>query len=72
MKTYIERALEEIKRIARDKRLLLSCDLYYNDLADEGEQFVVKLYSAGHFDRHFRTNHIRKSLRQALEFVKWL
>lgn len=72
MKTYTERTLEEIKKITRDKRLILSCDIYYNDLVDEGEQFVVKLYSAGHFDRHFRTNHIRKSLKQALKYVKGL
>lgn len=72
MKTYTERTLEEIKKITRDKRLILSCDIYYNDLADEGEQFVVKLYSAGHFDRHFRTNHIRTSLKQALKYVKGL
>ena len=57
----------------RDKRIFVSTDIYYNDLAvEKGEEFVVRVYANNGLNRHFRTNHIRKSLKQALEFVKGL
>ena len=73
MKTYIERTLVNIRETLRDKRIFVSTDIYYDDLAIErGEEFVVRVYAGNDLDRHFRTNHIRKSLKQALEFVKGL
>lgn len=74
MKTYIERTLEKIRGISEQKNLWLSCDIYFNNLAvDRGEQFVVKLHSSiTNINEHFRSNHIRKSLKAAYEFVKYL
>ena len=72
MKNYIERTLEQIQEIGASKGLVLSCDIYYDNLrVDRGEQFVVRISDAKRV-RHFRTNHIRKSLKAALEFVKGL
>lgn len=72
MKTYIERTLEEIRKIGHEKRVVLSCDIYYDDLrVSRGEQFVVRLRDIN-LDKHFRSNHIRKSLKQALKYVKGL
>lgn len=72
MKTHIERTLERIKQISDEKFLWLSCDIYYNDLAvDRGEQFVVKVHSGiTDINLHFRSNHIRKSLKMAVKAVK--
>lgn len=73
MRTYIERSLKKIKEIGLEKRLVLSCDIYYDDLAESrGEQYVVKIHDSFGLDAHFRTNHIRKSVRLALDFVKRL
>lgn len=70
MKTFIERKLEQIRDISLDKCLSVSCDIYYDDLGvSRKEQYVVKLHDL-HFAEHFRSNHIRKSLRRALKFVK--
>ena len=71
MKTHIERRLEQIRDIGEQNNLWLSCDIYYDDLAvNREEQFVVKVHSKiTHINEHFRSNHIRKSLRMA---VKWL
>ena len=72
MKTFIERKLEVIRKIGYMRGLTLSCDIYYNDLAvDKGEQFVVRLRSANIIKKvHFRSNHIRKSLKMALKWLK--
>lgn len=74
MKTYIERTLERIMQISYEKCLWLSTDIYYNDLAVERkEQFVVKVHSGiTDINQHFRSNHIRKSLKMALDYVKGL
>lgn len=65
MKTYIERKLVEMRR----RRPHLSVDIYYDNLREHrGEQFVVRLHDIS-IDEHFRSNHIRKSLKMAL---KWL
>lgn len=66
MRTYIERLLKKIKEIGLEKRLVLSVDIYYDDLK---EQFVVKLHDP-HLNEHFRSNHIRKSLKMALKWLK--
>jgi len=66
MRTYIERSLKKIKEIGLEKRLVLSVDIYYDDLK---ERFVVKLHDPYGLNEHFRSNHIRKSLKMAL---KWL
>jgi hypothetical protein len=66
MRTYIERSLKKIKEIGIEKRLVLSVDIYYDDLK---ERFVVKLHDPYGLNEHFRSNHIRKSLKMAL---KWL
>lgn len=72
MKTYIERKLEQIRTIGHEKRVMLSCDIYYDDLGvSRGEGFVVRLHDIG-LDEHFRSNHIRKSLKMALKYVKSL
>lgn len=72
MKTYIERTLVQIREIGERKGYLLSCDIYYNNFGGESKPFVVKIHDAFGLNEHFRTNHIRKSLRQALQFVKGL
>lgn len=70
MKTYIERKLEQIHKIGHEKRVVLSCDIYYDDLgAHRGEQFVVRLHDVS-IDEHFRSNHIRKSLKMAMKWLK--
>lgn len=70
MKTYIERKLEQIRKIGHEKRAVLSCDIYYDDLREHrGEQFVVRLHDIS-IDEHFRSNHIRKSLKMALKWLK--
>lgn len=72
MKTYIERKLEQIRRIGLEKRFLLSCDIYYNEYGErKNEQFVVRLHDVK-LDEHFRSNHIRKSLKMALKWLKTL
>lgn len=71
MKTRIERRLEKIQEIAYEKRLVLSCDIYYDSLGvHRGEQFVVKLH--GGVKQHFRSDHILKSLNQAIEYLESL
>lgn len=71
MNTYIERKLKRIKMIGLMRGYVLSCDIYYNDLADPSEQFVVKLRSGGkRINEHFRSNHIRKSLRMAEQWLR--
>ena len=74
MKTFTERRLEQIRKIAHEKNYDLSCDIYYDDLReDRGQQFVVKLRNNNSNQiRHFRTNHIYKSLNAALDYVKGL
>lgn len=73
MKTMIERMLTQIREIGYSKGQLLSCDIYYNDLAVErGEQFVVKIHDAFGMNEHFRAKHIRKALKDALRFAKSL
>ncbi len=74
MKTYIERTLEKIKKIGNEKNLWPSCDIYYDDNGvKRGEQFVVRVYSRiSGINLHFRTNHIRKSLKQAVKAVREL
>lgn len=67
MRTYIERLLKKIKEIGFEKRLVLSVDIYYDDLK---EQFVVKLHDSHGLNEHFRSNHIRKSLKMALKWLK--
>lgn len=70
MKTYIERKLEQIRKISHEKRVGLSCDIYYNEWGEaKSEQFVVKLHGPS-IVKHFRTNHIRKSLKMALKWLK--
>ena len=67
MKTYIERKLIEMRRI----RPMLSVDIYYDDLrVRRKEQFVVKIHDGTGINEHFRSNHIRKSLKMALAFLK--
>lgn len=68
MKTYIERKLIEMRRI----RPLLSVDIYYDDLPIllRKERFVVKIHDGTGINEHFRSNHIRKSLKMALAFLK--
>jgi len=67
MKTYIERKLIEMRRISP----LLSVDIYYDDLrVRRKEQFVVKIHDLTGINEHFRSNHIRKSLKMALAFLK--
>ena len=67
MKTYIERKLIEMRRI----RPLLSVDIYYDDLTPLlKERFVVKINDRMGINEHFRSNHIRKSLKMALAFLK--
>lgn len=67
MKTYIERNLIEMRRI----RPLLSVDIYYDDLTPLlKERFVVKLHEPYGLNEHFRSNHIRKSIKMALAFLK--
>lgn len=66
MKTYIERKLMEMRRM----RPHLSVDIYYDDLAQlRKEQFVVKLHDPFGLNEHFRSNHIRKSLKMALGYL---
>ena len=66
MKTYIERKLIEMRRIDP----ILSVDIYYNDGGEpRDEQFVVRCHDH-QIDKHFRSNHIRKSLKMALEWLK--
>lgn len=67
MKTYIERKLIEMRRI----RPLLSVDIYYDDLREHRkEQFVVKIHDGIGINEHFRSNHVRKSLKMALKWLK--
>lgn len=67
MKTYIERKLVEMRR----RRPHLSVDIYYDNLReDRNEQFVVKLHDPFGLNEHFRSNHIRKSLKMAMAFLK--
>ena len=67
MKTYIERKLIEMRRI----RPLLSVDIYYDDLrVHRKEQFVVKIHDGMGINKHFRSDHIRKSLKMALKWLK--
>lgn len=66
MKTNIERKLIEMRRM----RPHLSVDIYYDDLAQiRKEQFVVKLHDPFGLNEHFRSNHIRKSLKMALWYL---
>ena len=67
MNTYIERKLKQIRKTSQDKNFGLSCDIYYNDLADE---YVVRCHDHRGVDKHFRSNHIRKSLKMALKWLK--
>ena len=70
MKTYIERKLEQIRKIGHEKGVVLSCDIYYDDLREHREeQFVVRVHDIS-IDEHFRSNHIRKSLKMALKWLK--
>ena len=62
MKTHIEKTLERIHHSFPH----MSCDIYHDSLK---EQFVVKLQSLG-ITQHFRSDHIRKSLRMATEWLK--
>lgn len=67
MKTYIERKLIQMRRI----RPLLSVDIYYDDLTPLlKERFVVNLHDPYGLNEHFRSNHIRKSIKMALGFLK--
>lgn len=67
MKTYIERKLIEMLQMVP----LLSVDIYYDDLrVGRKQQFVVKLHDGQGIDGHFRSNHIRKSLKKALKWLK--
>lgn len=69
MKSFVERKLEKFQRVAKDKHLSLSCDIYYDDLsARYGEQFVVKLKMVKR-TMHFRRARLRAALRAA---DKWL
>lgn len=71
MKTYIERTLVKIRETLRDKRIFVSTDIYYDDLAiEKGEEFVVRVYAGNGLNKHFRSNHIRKSLKMALKWLK--
>lgn len=70
MKTYIERTLVQIREIGERKGYLLSCDIYYNNFGGESKPFVVNVYDAFGLNEHFRTNHIRKSLKMALKWLK--
>lgn len=63
MKTYIERKLIEL----REEYPFLSVDIYYDDIR---KQFVVKLHDHISICEHFRSNHIRKSLKMALKWLK--
>lgn len=66
MKTYIERKLVEMRR----RRPHLSVDIYYDNLRqDRNEQFVVKLHDPFGLNQHFRSNHIRKSIKMALGYL---
>lgn len=67
MRTYIERSLKKIKEIGIEKRLVLSVDIYYDDLK---ERFVVNLHDPYGLNEHFRSNHVRKSLKMALKWLK--
>lgn len=69
MNTYIERKLKKFASTAREKRIILSCDIYYDDLRGE---FVVKLHNTFGAIQHFRSNHIRKSLKMALKWLEGL
>lgn len=67
MKTYIERKLIEMRR----QRPFLSVDIYYDNLREDlNEQFVVKIHDPFDIEEHFRSNHIRKSLKMALKWLK--
>lgn len=67
MRNYIERKLIEIRRI----RPLLSVDIYYDDLTPLlKERFVVKIHDGIGINEHFRSNHVRKSLKMALKWLK--
>lgn len=69
MRTSIERKLVKMRRI----RPLLSVDIYYDDLREHRkEQFVVKIHDGIGINEHFRSNHIRKSLKMALAYIKSL
>jgi len=73
MNTYIERILKKIRKIGHVKGLSLSCDIYYDNLGDgHGRAFVVKVHDAFGINEHFRSNHVRKSLRDALKYVEGL
>ena len=65
MKTYIEKTLVEMRQLSP----LLSVDIYYNDLPCDGE-FVVWVHDPFGTNEHFRSNHIRKSLKMALKWLK--
>lgn len=66
MKTYIERKLIEMRRM----RPHLSVDIYYDNFREyRKEQFVVKLHDPFGLNEHFRSNHIRKSLKMALGYL---
>ena len=67
MKTYIERKLIEMRKISP----MLSVDIYYDNFGeDRNEQFVVKLHDPFDISEHFRSDHIRTSLKMALEYLK--
>lgn len=67
MKTHIERKLIEMRGLSPH----LSVDIYYDDLAELcNQQFVVKLHDPYGMNEHFRSNHIRKSLKMALKWLK--
>ena len=74
MKTYIERTLKQIQDISEQKDLFLSCDIYYDGSAcARGKEFVVKVHSSiTNISAHFRSHHIRESLKMALKCVKGL
>ena len=73
MKTYTERKLEQIQRIAEEKKISLSCDIYYDNLrVDRKQQFVAKIIYQNRTTKYFRTDSIRKSLRLAVDYAERL
>lgn len=70
MAITIQGKLREVREMAYKKGLVVSCDLYYNDLAPKDELWVAKLWVNAGEPLHFRARSLRVALNAVIRFLR--
>ena len=68
----IEGKLRDVQDIAYKKNLVVSCDLYYNNITRPEERWVAKVWINSGKPLHFRASSLRKALNAAIAYLRVL